>query len=101
MPTCGHIKKDKTPCQRNVAQVKCWQHSGNWRLKKVLIWALPIVLGAVLSNAVPIATYVRQTLEPAPITKAMLEAQREPSGPSESLVTRDKVTVTVHRAGTH
>ncbi len=56
--------------------------------------AFTVVLGAMLNNGTQIVTYVRQMVEPTPVTLSALEALRTQP------ITRDSVTVTVHRAET-
>ncbi len=78
MPRCGEFNRDGTRCRRTVAP--CWQHKqyGSWQAvvrNRTLTFIL--VLTSISLGVVELPwEKLAQIVQPAPITKAMLEAQR-------------------------
>jgi hypothetical protein len=78
MPRCGKLNRDGTKCGRNVAP--CWQHRqcGIWQaVSRNRTLGFILVLTSLSMNVVELPWgKLAQMVQPAPITKAMLEAQR-------------------------
>jgi hypothetical protein len=100
MPICGMPTRKGTPCRNRVSA--CWRHRKLWQtIVQNRSFALVVGLASLVLTITGTASWhqVAKVFESTPVTKQMLEAERGPST-QEHLLTRDSVTVTVHRAGT-